>query len=113
MLKGAHKQMIVVRTRDSRLFEEAHFVMRRGAAEAPGDDLDLVFEANRIIENSLPRDGGAAGGLPQRRSGEVHPGGHGSVTWRESGVGLAVGLFWFILGLISGGGLVGLLWWIL
>jgi hypothetical protein len=28
MLKGAEKRMIVVRTRDSRMFEEAYFVVR-------------------------------------------------------------------------------------
>ncbi len=206
MLRGAHKQMIVVRTRDSRLFEEAHFVMRRGISAAMGDDLDLVFEANRIIENSLPRtlprEGARASGRPtryeeasgvgdenvpgtaprtsettssenttvqnmgdelngshtadraMRRRGEnVTQGGHGATesptssrfspqtdeydgyrwgTQRpvdatqhsspcvcrrarrgDPGIGLIVGLVWFALGFLTGGGLLGLLWWIL
>lgn len=29
MLRGAQKQMIVIRTHDSRLFEEAYFVVRK------------------------------------------------------------------------------------
>ena len=47
MLKGAQKRMIVVKTQDSRVFEEAYFVMRTDSA-ASGED--MVSEANRIIE---------------------------------------------------------------
>lgn len=47
MLKGAQKNMIVVKTSDSVLFEEAYFVMRR---EAFAEKMDLLAEANRIIE---------------------------------------------------------------
>jgi hypothetical protein len=48
MLKGAQKKMIVIKTEDSSLFEEAYFVIRRGA-EARGGS--IVEEANRIIES--------------------------------------------------------------
>ena len=48
MLKGAQKRMIVVKTADSRLFEEAYFVMR--ADTSPSGE-DMVYEANKIIEN--------------------------------------------------------------
>ena len=47
MLKGAQKKMIVVKTQDSKVFEEAYFVMRTDTA-ASGED--MVSEANRIIE---------------------------------------------------------------
>lgn len=47
MLKGAQKNMVVVKTADSVLFEEAYFVMRR---EAYAEKIDLLAEANRIIE---------------------------------------------------------------
>ncbi|MBR3879045.1 MAG: hypothetical protein IKJ24_02870 [Clostridia bacterium] len=47
MLKGAQKKMIVVKTQDSRVFEEAYFVMRTDTS-ASGED--MVSEANRIIE---------------------------------------------------------------
>ena len=47
MLKGAQKRMIVVKTQDSRVFEEAYFVMRTDTA-ASGED--MVSEANKIIE---------------------------------------------------------------
>ena len=46
MIKGAQKKMIVVKTGDSRLFEEAYFVLRRDADERNGD---MVAEADRII----------------------------------------------------------------
>ena len=48
MIKGAQKRMIVVKTTESKIFEEAYFVLRR---EAEGvSQGDMVGEANRIIE---------------------------------------------------------------
>ena len=35
MLRGAQKQMIVIRTHDSRLFEEAYFVVRKPRTGRP------------------------------------------------------------------------------
>lgn len=52
MLKGAQKRMIVVKTSDSEIFEEAYFVVRGGIErEKP----DMVGEANRIIEGCSER----------------------------------------------------------
>ena len=93
MLRGAKKNMIVVRTRDSRMFEEAYFVMRRDPALTSVDESDMLWEANRILENAMPRAG--------RELSEVKPAERG---------GLLRGLLWFGLGLISGGGITGLLW---
>lgn len=53
MLKGAQKKMIVVRTKDSRLFEEAYFVMRKDTPEISRDSGDILWEANRIIERNI------------------------------------------------------------
>lgn len=53
MLKGAQKRMIVIRTRDSRLFEEAYFVMRRDLPDSATHGADMLEEANRIIQHSL------------------------------------------------------------
>jgi len=52
MLKGAQKRMIVLKTQDSRVFEEAYFVMRTDTA-ASGED--MVSEANRIIDSCLDK----------------------------------------------------------
>lgn len=47
MIKGAQKRMIVVRTADSTIFEEAYFVMRGGEKR---EERDMIDEANRIIK---------------------------------------------------------------
>ncbi len=96
--------MIVVRTRDSRMFEEAYFVMRRGAGRTEADESDMVWEANRILESSLP----ATSAVPTRGAVE-------KATHEDSRAhfGLAAGLVWFTIGLLCGGGAVGLLWLLL
>ena len=48
MVRGAQKQMIVVKTQDSAVFEEAYFGVR---ANARGERLDMLSEANRIVES--------------------------------------------------------------
>ena len=95
MLKGAQKQMIVVRTRDSRMFEEAYFVVRPEADRAGRDEMDMLWEANRILETAAPRPRGE------------------TLLREEEGRGLLRGLVWFLIGLITGGGGIGLLWLIL
>lgn len=96
MLRGAKKNMIVVRTRDSRMFEEAYFVMRRDTGLTAVDEMDMLWEANRILESTFPRSNREAAGKDKAgRRGRLR------------------GLLWFGLGLICGGGGVGLLWFLL
>ena len=52
MIKGAQKQMIVLRTGGSRYFDEAYFVLRSGVSPGRGQRTDLLAEANRILEES-------------------------------------------------------------
>ena len=92
MLRGTQRHMIVVRTRNSPLFEEAYFVMRRDADRLEADRPDMLWEANRILEGSLPST------REEQRHG----------TWGKIGRGL-----WFLLGSLCGGGTVGLLWWLM
>lgn len=96
MLRGAKKNMIVVRTRDSRVFEEAYFVMRRDSGQAAIDEADMLWEANRILESTVPHAGQAS----------QEPSNEGGRRWVRS-------LLWFGLGLCSGGGITGLLWLLL
>lgn len=49
MIKGAQKRVVVVRTADSGIFEEALFVLRRGSVAR---ESDMVAEADRIIRES-------------------------------------------------------------
>ena len=93
MIRGAQKRMIVVRTRDSRVFEEAYFVMRREAEGDGASEQDMIREANRILERSLPRDR-----LTPPPPTQASP------TARHGG------FFWFTAGLISGGSVTGILW---
>lgn len=57
MLKGAQKQMIVIRTGDSRYFDEAYFVLRREVAGGREEQDDMIREANRILRQSEPERG--------------------------------------------------------
>ncbi|MBQ9806134.1 MAG: hypothetical protein IJW49_06490 [Clostridia bacterium] len=49
MIKGAQKQMIVLRTADSRYFDEAYFVLRRELPVQKGASGEMLFEADRIL----------------------------------------------------------------
>ena len=47
MLKGCQREMIVLQTTDSTVFENAYFVLRRESASMPHGD--MLAEANRIV----------------------------------------------------------------
>ena len=72
MLKGAQKKMIVVRTKDSRLFEEAYFVMRKDTPEISRDSGDILWEANRIIERNIGRHDDAASPLEESQKKQLN-----------------------------------------
>ena len=93
MIRGAQKKMIVLRTHQSRLFEEAYFVMRHNADEE-GQEHDILREANLILEGSL------SGHAQERQAKER----------RRRVVGRVL---WFLTGLVCGGGGVGVLWMVL
>ena len=52
MIKGAQKQMIVLRTADSRCFDEAYFVLRREFPIQKGASGEMLVEADRILRES-------------------------------------------------------------
>ena len=54
MIKGARKQMIVVRTGDSHYFDEAYFVLREDAQKEHRKNTDILNEANRILTEIAP-----------------------------------------------------------
>ena len=60
MIKGTQKQMIVLRTGESRYFDEAYFVLRREIKNDHQNYSDILREANRILEESrfFPNDPG-------------------------------------------------------
>ena len=54
MIKGARKEMIVVRTGNSRYFDEAYFVLKEDAQKERGKRTDILTEANRILAEITP-----------------------------------------------------------
>lgn len=54
MIKGARKEMIVVRTSNSRYFDEAYFVLRDDAQKKRRKSTDMLGEANRILAQIAP-----------------------------------------------------------
>ena len=54
MIKGARKEMIVVRTADSRYFDEAYFVLREDKQKQSPKSTDILSEANRILSEITP-----------------------------------------------------------
>ena len=84
MLKGCRREMIVLHTRESHVFESAYFLLRRERAPLSGQD--MVAEANRIIGVGEQR-------LEKRRAGR--------------------GMLSFLLGLLCGAGVFALAWCII
>ena len=49
MIRGAQKRIVVMKTADSAIFDEAYFVLKKGREASDGD---MVREANRIIDEA-------------------------------------------------------------
>ena len=52
-MRGYQKKVIFLKDTGSHLFDEAYFVVSRQGEAAHIDQSDMVFEANRIIKESL------------------------------------------------------------
>lgn len=50
MMKGTHKQMVVVRTPDNVYYEQAYFVLREARAKESASEDSMMAEANRILD---------------------------------------------------------------
>ena len=79
MLKGCQREMILLQTKESEMFECAYFVLRRDRRGDAGGD--MMAEAHRIL--------GEGGGVSPRRR-------------------VRVGGIWFLLGCLLGAGLFAL-----
>lgn len=53
MVRGTHKQMVVLRTNDSHFYEQAYFVLRDGHAPHGESESTMLAEANRILDESM------------------------------------------------------------
>ena len=85
MVKGVTRRVVIVKSPDRELFDEAYFIVREGAPEGVTAE-DLIAEARRITSTSL------SARLPARLRGGPGP---GPVLFSLLGGGL-VGLIWAI-----------------
>ena len=53
MVKGSNRQVIVVKSPDPKLFDEAIFLLRQDAAEAQGDPDEIIRQARRAADGYL------------------------------------------------------------
>ena len=67
MMKGAQKQMIVLRTGGSRYFDEAYFVLKNEKRPKKSEKRDLVWEANRILEENDTKNASPCGKISRAR----------------------------------------------
>lgn len=89
MIKGIQRKMVLIRTPDSKIFEEAHFVFRAESDSRASAENDMLMEANRIIEEAGLGDAGGKHHMRKKRGG---------------------GVITFLLGGLFGGGAVGVIW---
>ena len=54
MVKGTARQVVVVKSPDQKLFEQAIFLLREDALEHGVGERELLEEARRIADKSLP-----------------------------------------------------------
>ena len=52
MVKGTHKQMVVVKTNGSVYYEQAYFVLREARRSERDAESTMMAEANRILHES-------------------------------------------------------------
>ena len=84
MVKGIARQVIVVKSPDTRLFEQAIFLLKEDAAETHGvSEQALLEEARRAADGYLTRK-------IRRRSRRLPP-----LAWASVGAA-ATGFVWFV-----------------
>lgn len=54
MIRGAKKQMIVLRTGNSPYFDTAYFILKNKQAKEKAETGDILAEANRILSENEP-----------------------------------------------------------
>ena len=87
MVKGCQRQIVLLRGTGSELFEEAYFILKPEKANL--SQARMITEANRIIEENTLRKKRQAFPPVRQQGGR---------------------LFFFLMGLLSGGSFLGILW---
>ncbi len=91
MLKGTHKQMVVLHTHGSAYYEQAYFVLREGRQREEGAERTMLEEANRILDECCL--------LPAKHRCRTF--GRRACFWLGALVGSAVcGLLWLLIAVL-------------
>lgn len=64
MVKGTARQVVVVKSPDQKLFEQAIFLLREDALERGVGERELLEEARRVADQSLPHAQGRKRRMP-------------------------------------------------
>lgn len=57
MVKGCERRVVHLKNTDSTVFEEAFFVMKDAKTENPPSCIEMVREANRILNENMTLEG--------------------------------------------------------
>ena len=57
MVKGCEKRVVHLKKTDSEVFEQAFFVLKDAKTEKPPSRLEMVREANRILNENMTLEG--------------------------------------------------------
>ena len=87
MVKGCERRIVHLKNTDSKLFEEAFFLLKEEKIEKPPSQGTMVREANRIVEENITGGGILEEPMPL------------SFSMRQV-------LFAFLLGMLLGSGLI-------
>lgn len=89
LVRGTQRKMVVVKTADSEIFDEAYFILRKDTPKSNAPEWTMLEEANRIINNSVI-------------SREKEARSKRAVSVKE--------FLFYVGGLVSGSGIIGLCW---
>lgn len=104
MIHGCQRKVIFIRNTESKLFEEAYFILRNDTASATASGGDMIKEANRIIsafsvQNAAKSGGSQHGAVKSGTPGAFRsplPAKQRSAALFVSGSAVGCALFWLI-----------------
>ena len=56
MVKGCERRLVIYRSKNSKYFSEIHFIMKEEADTKNVKKRDIIAEANKIVEESMPKN---------------------------------------------------------
>ena len=91
MVKGTNKRVVVVKSPDPKVFEQAIFIVREDFLPGTGKDIDVLKEAEKVANDYLK----SAVTVSQKFFSKVHPAIFGAAG------AILTGIIWLTLHLIG------------